>query len=227
MQVRDWFSVCKSGVPSVESAGCSGCPAVSRIYNGADQVKELVFGNRRIATFEVANMLEISFRPHDSILKDYLNMHLISPYLCPTSWVRSRAELSHCVPGPSRETWKHLFTYFSKLQYCVKGMENQLYHHDSSRITWHLPSSNTVLHTLCYLVAWSLDLLYKVSRILFWKGKINSGAYCLTPHTKEIIFVYVQLKVQLDVLFMYSLFLSIFSSTCFGCCCTHPQVLQL
>jgi hypothetical protein len=39
--------------------------------------------------------------------------------------------------------------------------------------------------------------------------------------------VYVQLKVQLDVLFMYSLFLCIFSSTCFGCNSTHPQELQM
>jgi hypothetical protein len=39
--------------------------------------------------------------------------------------------------------------------------------------------------------------------------------------------VYIQLKVQLDVLITYSLFLSIFSSICFGCYCTHPQELQL
>jgi hypothetical protein len=42
-----------------------------------------------------------------------------------------------------------------------------------------------------------------------------------------ILVIYVQLMVQLDVLIMYSLFLSIFSSTCFGCYCIHPQELQL
>jgi hypothetical protein len=43
----------KSGVSSVENAGYSGCPAVSRTGEGADQVKELVFGNRRITTFDL------------------------------------------------------------------------------------------------------------------------------------------------------------------------------
>jgi hypothetical protein len=37
-----------SGVSFVENAGFSGCSAVSRTGEGADQVKDLVFGNRRI-----------------------------------------------------------------------------------------------------------------------------------------------------------------------------------
>jgi hypothetical protein len=42
-----------------------------------------------------------------------------------------------------------------------------------------------------------------------------------------ILVIYVKLKVQLDVRFMDSLFLSISNSTCFGCYCTHLQDLQL
>jgi len=41
----------QNGVSSVENAGYSGCPAVSRTGEGAEQVKELVFGNRRITAF--------------------------------------------------------------------------------------------------------------------------------------------------------------------------------
>lgn len=173
MKVHDWFSMFKSGVPSVENAGCSGCPAVSRTDNGADQVKELVFGNRRITTFEVVNVLEISFGPHDSILKDYLNMHLITPYLCPANWVRSRAELSQCVLGPSRETWKHLLTYFSKLQYSVKGMENQWYCHYSSRITWCTCQLQTLYFTH-YVIWWHDHLICCIMvKNTTMKGKVK------------------------------------------------------
>jgi hypothetical protein len=89
----DWFSTFKSGVTCVENNECSGCPAMSKTDESVDQMKELLFGNRRIAAFEVANVLGISFGSVDSILKDYLNMDLIPPYLCPASWVRSRGEL--------------------------------------------------------------------------------------------------------------------------------------
>lgn len=74
------------------------------------------------------NVLEISFGSLNSILKDYENVHLISPYLCPANWVRSRGD--ECIPGSSRATGNHLLTYFSKLQYHVKGMKIQWYHHD-------------------------------------------------------------------------------------------------
>ena len=98
---------------------------MSKTDKGADQVKEFVFGNTRITTFEVANILEISFGSLDTILKDCLNMHLSPLYLCPAKVVRSKGELSQCVPGPRRETWKFLLTYSFQLQHCAKGMEIQ------------------------------------------------------------------------------------------------------
>jgi hypothetical protein len=63
---------------------------------------------------------------------------------------------------------------------------------------------------------------------LYWKISIACWASLnLMFMVPYILVIYVQLKLQLDVLIMYSLFLSIFSSTCFGCYCTHPQELQL
>lgn len=62
------------------------------------------------------NVLEISFGSLGSILQDYENMHLISPYLCPANWVRS----SQCVPGSSRETGNHLLS-FPNFSIMLKG----------------------------------------------------------------------------------------------------------
>lgn len=67
------------------------------------------------------NVLEISFGSLGRILKDYQNMHLISPYLCPANRVRSRGELSHCVPGPSRETETTFWLNFPNFIIVLKG----------------------------------------------------------------------------------------------------------
>jgi hypothetical protein len=56
-QVFERFSQVKSGVTSVDS----GHPSMSQTGENIDRVKELVLKSRRMTTYEVTDMLGISF----------------------------------------------------------------------------------------------------------------------------------------------------------------------
>jgi hypothetical protein len=99
----------------------------SKTDENVDQVKELVYKNRRITIHDIANMLGVSFGSVQSFLIDSLNMHWLAVKFMPS--LLSKKQKERCI-NMCRDFQARLeggAEFFSKI---IKGDETWVYGYD-------------------------------------------------------------------------------------------------